>query len=124
MDTIRLSRYTWMWPVVGVMCWLVGRTIRAPCSRRSTSTEGPLIRWAFLGDRMVSLAGLLGLVVGVAVVVAPAPAALDLLRWQLRDERERHLDAPARFLDQGLDVPPAEHREHRPLSRPRAGRGA
>src|SRR5437868_13713958 len=79
MDTIRLSRYTWMWPVVGVMCWLVGRTIRAPCSRRWTSTEGPLIRWAFLGDRMVSLAGLLGLVVGVAVVVAPAPVALEQL---------------------------------------------
>src|SRR5256885_16880873 len=98
MDTIRWSRYTWMWPGVGVMCWLVGRTIRAPCSRRWTSTEGPLIRWAFLGDRMVSLAGLLGLVVGVAVGGAPAPVGLG----EVGSQPVRGRNAPVREAGRGL----------------------
>src|SRR5437667_10617069 len=70
---IWLSRYRWMWPVVGVMWVVVAGTILASWRPSRTWTTDPWTTSPLVGDRMVSLAGLLGRAVGVVLPAEAVP---------------------------------------------------
>src|SRR5947209_2510370 len=89
-----------MWPVVGVMCEEVGRTIRAFFKPRWTCSVEPWTTVPLVGAMIVITAGMLGrapvaagAVVGLPVELEPPPPPQPTARIATTDTAPRSLRA-------------------------------